>query len=68
MGVYHGILMGLENLLNKTTVNKRKVSKKYFYTRCAITQLFVTAAVIVYSGAPIQCFIFTGDYSIFPSE
>lgn len=50
-GVYHGILMGLENLLNKTTVNKRKVSKKYFYTRCAITQLFVTAAVIVYSGS-----------------
>ncbi|SDE51124.1 alginate O-acetyltransferase complex protein AlgI [Paenibacillus sp. UNCCL117] len=49
-GVYHGLLLGLENILGYTTVNKRKVSKRYFYARCALTQLFVTAAVIVYSG------------------
>lgn len=49
-GVYHGLLLGLENLLGYTTVNKRKVSRAYFYGRCALTQLFVTAAVIVYSG------------------
>lgn len=48
-GVYHGILLAIENLLQKTTVNKRKVSKAYFYTRCLIVQLCVTAAVIVYS-------------------
>lgn len=50
-GVYHGALLSLENLLGRSTVNKKKVSKSYFYTRCAITQLFVTAAVIVYSGS-----------------
>lgn len=50
-GVYHGLLLALENVLGKTTVNKRKVSKTYFYTRCAINQLLVTAAVIVYSGS-----------------
>ncbi|MEC0209479.1 MBOAT family O-acyltransferase [Paenibacillus ehimensis] len=49
-GVYHGVLIALENLLGKTTVNKKKVSRTYFYARCALTQLLVTAAVIVYSG------------------
>jgi len=49
-GVYHGILLALENLLGKTTVNKRKVSRAYFWFRCALVQLFVTAAVIVYGG------------------
>jgi len=48
-GIYHGILLALENLLNRTTVNKRKVSKTYFYARCLLVQLCVTAAVIVYS-------------------
>ncbi|MDQ1911329.1 MBOAT family O-acyltransferase [Paenibacillus sp. GD4] len=51
-GVYHGMLLALENLLGKTIVNKKKVSKGYFYARCALTQLFVTAAVIVYGGSP----------------
>jgi alginate O-acetyltransferase complex protein AlgI len=48
-GIYHGILLALENILQKTTVNKRKVSKAYFYFRVALVQLAVVAAVIVYS-------------------
>ncbi|WP_248929473.1 MBOAT family O-acyltransferase [Paenibacillus hamazuiensis] len=50
-GVYHGIFLALENLLGKSTVNKKKVSRGYFYARCALTQLIVTMAVIVYSGS-----------------
>lgn len=48
-GAYHGILLAAESLLNKSLVNKRKVSKAYFYGRCLLTQVFVTLAVIVYS-------------------
>ena len=48
-GIYHGILLALENLFNQTTVNKRKISRAHFYARCLLVQLFVTAAVIVYS-------------------
>ncbi|TVY09366.1 MBOAT family O-acyltransferase [Paenibacillus cremeus] len=50
-GIYHGIVIALENLLGKTTVNKKKVSRSYFYARCALTQLIVTAAIIVYGGS-----------------
>lgn len=49
-GVYHGILLGLESLLGLSTVIKRKVSKPYFYFRCAVVQLLVIAMVIVYGG------------------
>ncbi|PZE19256.1 MBOAT family O-acyltransferase [Paenibacillus xerothermodurans] len=49
-GLYHGIVMALENLLGKSTVNKKKVSRAYFFARCALTQLIVTFSVIVYSG------------------
>ncbi|RKN78907.1 MBOAT family O-acyltransferase [Paenibacillus ginsengarvi] len=49
-GVYHGVLMALESLLQLSLVNRKKVSRTYFYARCALTQLLVTAAVIVYSG------------------
>ncbi|MCZ8523571.1 MULTISPECIES: MBOAT family O-acyltransferase [Paenibacillus] len=48
-GVYHGIVIALENLLGRTTVNKRKVSRTYFYARCALTQVIVTLAIVVYS-------------------
>ncbi|MGF7035493.1 alginate O-acetyltransferase complex protein AlgI [Paenibacillus mucilaginosus] len=48
-GIYHGLFIALENLLGRTTVNKRKVSKTHFYARCALTQLIVTLAIIVYS-------------------
>jgi alginate O-acetyltransferase complex protein AlgI len=49
-GVYHGLLLALENMLQLSTVNRKKVSRSYFYARCALTQLFVTFGVIVYSG------------------
>jgi len=48
-GVYHGLLLALENLLKLTTVAKKKVSKLYFYFRCFGTQALVTLAVIIYS-------------------
>lgn len=51
-GVYHGLLLAGENLLQKTTVNKKKSSRRYYYFRVALTQAFVTAAIIVYGGAP----------------
>jgi alginate O-acetyltransferase complex protein AlgI len=48
-GVYHGILLALENLLQLSIVNKKKSSKTYFYLRCFLTQVLVTLAVIIYS-------------------
>jgi alginate O-acetyltransferase complex protein AlgI len=51
-GVYHGIIISLENLFGKTSVNKKKVSRLHFYSRCLLTQALVTLAVIVYSGSP----------------
>ncbi|GAB2719271.1 MBOAT family O-acyltransferase [Paenibacillus thermoaerophilus] len=47
-GLYHGLVMAAEILLDKTTVNKKKVSKAYYYARCLLTQAIVAAAVIVY--------------------
>jgi alginate O-acetyltransferase complex protein AlgI len=47
-GVYHGVLIAGESLLNKSLVNRKKVSTAYFYGRCLLTQTFVTLAVIVY--------------------
>ncbi|MBP1992684.1 MBOAT family O-acyltransferase [Paenibacillus eucommiae] len=48
-GVYHGLLLALENLFQLSTVNKKKSSKTYFYFRCFCTQALVTLAVIIYS-------------------
>jgi len=50
-GLYHGVVIAVESLLGKSTVNKKKVSRTYFWTRCALTQLIVTVSVIVYSGS-----------------
>ncbi|GAA3412721.1 MBOAT family O-acyltransferase [Paenibacillus hodogayensis] len=49
-GLYHGIWMAMESLLQLSLVNRKKVSRSYFYFRCICTQLIVTFAVIVYSG------------------
>jgi alginate O-acetyltransferase complex protein AlgI len=48
-GIYHGVLLALENLFKLSTVNKKKVSKTYFYLRCLGVQALVTLAVIIYS-------------------
>lgn len=50
-GLYHGIVIALESLLGKSTVNKKKVSRTYYWARCALTQLIVTVSVVVYSGS-----------------
>jgi alginate O-acetyltransferase complex protein AlgI len=47
-GVYHGVIIAAESLLKKSLVNRKKVSKLYFYWRCFLTQSIVTLAVIVY--------------------
>lgn len=49
-GVYHGLLLALENVLKQSLVNRKKVSSAYFYSRCLLTQLFVTVGIVVYSG------------------
>ncbi|MNI84859.1 hypothetical protein D3C73_1417950 [compost metagenome] len=48
-GFYHGVFIAGESLLNRSLVNKKKVSAAYFYGRCLLTQAIVTLAVIVYS-------------------
>ncbi len=49
-GIYHGTIIALENLLNRTTVNKKEgVQAVFFYFRCFLTQAVVTLAIIVYS-------------------
>ncbi|MCS7459914.1 MBOAT family protein [Paenibacillus doosanensis] len=50
-GLYHGIVIAIETLLGKSTVNKKKVSRAYFLGRCALTQAIVTVSVVVYSGS-----------------
>lgn len=50
-GLYHGIVIALENALGQSTVNRKKVSAAYFYARCLLTQLIVILAVTVYSGS-----------------
>ncbi len=49
-GVYHGLWIGLENILQQSLVQRRKVSAAYFYFRCAKTQIIVLMAIVVYSG------------------
>lgn len=48
-GVYHGVLIAVESLTKRSLVNRKKVSRAYFYSRCLLTQVIVTFAVIVYS-------------------
>ncbi|GIP35642.1 MBOAT family O-acyltransferase [Paenibacillus sp. J2TS4] len=49
-GLYHGCLIALENLFGFSLVNKKKVSKPYYYFRIIWTQTLVAFSVIVYSG------------------
>ncbi|KNF08355.1 hypothetical protein CLPU_8c01200 [Gottschalkia purinilytica] len=48
-GIYHGILLFLENVLNLTMVNKRKVKKSYFIFRCVATNTLVGFGTIFFS-------------------
>lgn len=50
-GLYHGIVIALESYFELSTVNKKKVSKPYFWFRVAVTQGIVIFSVIVYSGS-----------------
>lgn len=49
-GLYHGVIMAAENWFGWTLVNKKKVSKAYYYFRCSLTQSLVGVSVIVYSN------------------
>lgn len=48
-GLYHGIVIALESALGKSTVNRKKVSRIYFYARCLLTQTIVLFGVLVYA-------------------
>ncbi|PDO11128.1 MAG: acyltransferase [Candidatus Reconcilbacillus cellulovorans] len=47
-GLWHGAVLAVENLLGRTTVNRKKVGAIHFYARCLLTQLIVVLAVAVY--------------------
>ncbi|MGG1552377.1 MBOAT family O-acyltransferase [Paenibacillus ferrarius] len=49
-GLYHGLILAIENWFKITTVQRKKVSKTYFYFRCFVTQALVTISVIIYSS------------------
>lgn len=49
-GIYHGVLLMLENLTNMTTVNKKKVSKLYYYFRCLAVNILVAMGTIFFSS------------------
>lgn len=53
-GIYNGVLLAIENLLQQTTVNKRKTKKPVYVARC----LFVSAAfalnTLVFTLTPEQ--------------
>lgn len=48
-GVYHGVLLAIENLLKQTMVNKRKVSRFQFWARCALVNVFIAFGTIFFS-------------------
>lgn len=49
-GLYHGVLLALENVFKQTTVNKRKVSKLQFWARCAVVNALVAFGTIFFSA------------------
>jgi alginate O-acetyltransferase complex protein AlgI len=48
-GAYHGLLLFFENILNMTTVNKKKTNKIIFYTRCVLVNLIIAFGTIFFS-------------------
>lgn len=48
-GVYHGVVIAIESALGLSTVNRKKVSRTYFYARCLLTQAIVLFGVLVYA-------------------
>jgi alginate O-acetyltransferase complex protein AlgI len=60
-GVLLGLVLGGENLLGLTTVNKRKVKKSYFVFRCVLTNLiFALNSLLLTQGAPAALQILKG--------
>jgi alginate O-acetyltransferase complex protein AlgI len=48
-GGYHGVLLLAENALGKTTVNRRKATKAYYWSRCLLTNALVAFGTIFFS-------------------
>lgn len=48
-GIYHGVFLFLENILDISKVQKKKVSRIYFLFRCIITNLIVAFGTIFFS-------------------
>lgn len=53
-GLLNGVLLAAENLLGLTTVNKRKVSKGYYFFRCAVVAAIFAFDTIFYTLTPEQ--------------
>lgn len=60
-GILLGIVMGSENLLGITTVNKRKVKKSYYIFRCtAANTIFALNSLLLTLGAPTALQVLRG--------
>lgn len=53
-GLLNGSLLAAENLLSLTTVNKRRVSKRYYFLRCLIVAAIFSLDTILYTLTPEQ--------------
>lgn len=49
-GIYHGILLFIENILNKTMVNRKKTKAVYYRIRCLAVNLLVAFGTIFFSA------------------
>ncbi len=53
-GVYNGALLAIENLLEKTTVNRKKTKSSVYYLRCLCVNLLFAANTLVFTLVPEQ--------------
>lgn len=53
-GVYNGALLAAENLLEQTTVNRRKTKPAVYYLRCLLVNLLFAGNTLVFTLNPEQ--------------
>lgn len=53
-GVYNGALLAAENLLEQTTVNRRKTKTSVYYLRCLLVNLLFAGNTLVFTLDPEQ--------------
>ncbi len=56
-GFYLGMILFFENIFKLTTVNRKKVNKVYFYSRCFITNLLFAINTLIFTlSEPAEIF------------